>query len=67
MEKKIANINNLRQSLLYNYDRLQKGVIAPKEAREMSDLAGKVMNSCKLEMSYAKMHGRKKKIQFMEG
>lgn len=64
--QKITNIKGLRENLLTNYDKLEKRNITPKEAREISDMAGKIMNTCKLELGYAKHHGKKRKINFLE-
>lgn len=67
MQKKIANIDSLRENLLTNYNKLQNGQLTGKEAKNIADMAGKIMSSCKLELQYAKHHNKKKRISFLEG
>ena len=64
--QKITNIRHLRDNLLLNYDKLERRNITPNEARGISDMAGKIMNTCKLELGYARHHNKKRKIQFLE-
>lgn len=66
MQTEIKNIGQLRENLLSNYTQLADKTITPKEAKVFSDISGKVMSSCKLEIAYAKHHNQLRKIEFLE-
>lgn len=58
---KINNVEDLRANLSDVFDALRDGKIAHKEAKEMSNLAGKMINSAKVQLDY---HGLRKDENF---
>jgi len=58
---KISNVNDLRNNLSDVFEALRKGDIAHKEAKEISNLAGKMINSAKVQLDY---HGLRKDEDF---
>lgn len=49
---KISNVNDLRNNLSDVFEALRNGDIAHKEAKEISNLAGKMINSAKVQLDY---------------
>lgn len=64
--QKISNISELRNDLLTTYEALKAGEIDPTKAKEFSNLAGKVINTLKVQISYNEQMGLKTKIDFLE-
>jgi hypothetical protein len=65
--KKVTNIEELRNDQLEVYQQLRSGEITRNDAKEAANVAGKIMNSIKLEIAYN--HATKKSetiIPFME-
>jgi hypothetical protein len=60
------NITELRQSLLANYIQIKAGKMGLNTAKELSNHAGKIINSLKVELEYNQMLGIKTKIDFLE-
>jgi hypothetical protein len=58
---KISNVNDLRNNLSDVFEALRNGDIAHKEAKEISNLAGKMTNSAKVQLDY---HGLRKDEDF---
>ena len=52
---KISNVNDLRNNLSDVFEALRNGNIAHKEAKEISNLAGKMINSAKAQLDYHAM------------
>jgi|TARA_R110000782_G_scaffold5411_1_gene18695 hypothetical protein len=48
----MKNVNDLRNNLSEVFNALRKGDIEPKEAKEISNLAGKMINSAKVQLDY---------------
>jgi|TARA_R110000868_G_scaffold395769_1_gene667680 hypothetical protein len=57
----ISNVNDLRNNLSDVFEALRNGDIAHKEAKEISNLAGKMINSAKVQLDY---HGLRKDEDF---
>ena len=57
----IDNVESLRNNLSEIFDALRDGAIAHKEAKEISNLAGKMINSAKVQLDY---HGLRKDEDF---
>ena len=57
----IDNVESLRNNLSAIFDALRDGAIAHKEAKEISNLAGKMINSAKVQLDY---HGLRKDEDF---
>ena len=66
MEKIPNNIEELRNSLTQNYSKILSGELIPKVAKEVTNTAGKIINTCKIQMDYNKELGIKKEIPFLE-
>lgn len=63
----MKNIQDLRESLSENYVSLKTGKMAIPHAKELANVAGKMISSVKAEMEYNRMTGRQKtRIPFME-
>ena len=58
---KISNVNDLRNNLSDVFEALRNGDIAHKETKEISNLAGKMINSAKVQLDY---HGLRKDEDF---
>jgi hypothetical protein len=58
---KISNVNDLRNNLSDVFEALRNGDIAHKEAKEISNLAGKMITSAKVQLDY---HGLRKDEDF---
>ena len=55
----MKNIKELRDEQILVYDQLKKGKIGQAQAKELANVAGKIMGSAKLQMEYNKMTGSK--------
>lgn len=60
------NIKDLRDSLLNSFNELQNGELDHKQAKEQTNMAGKIISSAKIELDYNKFQGDNKKIDFLE-
>ncbi len=61
----MKTIKKLREELLSVFDRLKNGEIDLKEAAEMNNTAGKIINTARVELEYSKLRGEKPKIDFL--
>ncbi len=59
-------VTQLRDELVNNFNDLKAGKINPKEAKEFANVAGKILSSAKLELSYNVSRNYDKKIDFLE-
>jgi len=66
MNKKIKNIEDLREDLLIIYENLRDGEIGLREAKERNNTAGKVLNSAKLQLEYNVFTKSKAKVDFLD-
>jgi hypothetical protein len=62
----MKNINELRAITTKSIHDVLSKKLGVKEAKEASNMIGKVLSSVKLEMEYNKYIGNKKKINFLE-
>lgn len=62
MEK---NIKTLRDDLLDAFDALRQGTLANKAAKEITNMAGKIILSARVELDYNKFLDNKKVIAFL--
>lgn len=60
------NINELRGSLIDNYKSMKAGKMSLKTGKELANMAGKIINSVKVELEYNQFIGKKEKIGFLE-
>lgn len=65
-QRKITNITQLTDNLLENFEKLQKGAIHEKRAKEISNMAGKIINSTKVQLEYNNYMKYRSKIAFLE-
>ncbi len=62
----MKNMNELRNELSKVFDGLKDGTIKPNEAAEMSNVAGKMINSTKVQIEYYALRKETPKISFLE-
>ena len=60
------NILDLRNDLIKSYEELQSGKMSLRDAKEQANLAGKIMNSAKLQLEYNVYAKRQERIAFLE-
>lgn len=65
MKAKINNIEDLRNSVLSNYNALENGKMERALCKELNNTAGKIMASVSLELKYQHHLGIKKQIDFL--
>lgn len=66
METTINNIQDLTNHLVKNYEKLCSGELEAKEAKEISNMAGKIIGSAKVNLEYNKQMDYKRKISFLD-
>jgi len=62
----IENINDLRISLCETYDQVRAGVIERAQAEALSNVAGKIISTLKVELVNAKLKNETPQIGFIE-
>lgn len=62
----MQNITELRKSLADNYDKMKNGEMEIKEGKELSNCAGKIIQSLKVELEYQSLLGTKKEIDYLK-
>jgi hypothetical protein len=60
------NVKNLRDSLIESFEQLKSGKLKPKEAKELTNMAGKIILSAKTELDYNKYMKQDRKIDFLD-
>lgn len=60
------NITELRKSLCENYEKIKSGEMDLKMGKELTNAAGKIIASVKVELEYSQYTGAKNKISFLE-
>jgi hypothetical protein len=60
------NIQELRNELLKSFSDLQNGKLKTKDAKELTNLSGKIILSAKVELDYNKFMKHNKKIDFLD-
>lgn len=63
----ITNINELRDFLSNDLERSSAGEITPATANASANLAGKIIQTVKMELEYNKMAGLSPNIGFLKG
>ena len=62
----MRNVNELREQLAATFAGLNSGAIEAAEAKELANLAGKMINSAKVQLEYHALRGEDKtKITFL--
>ena len=62
----MKNANELRKELSAVFDQLAKGALSAKDASELANIAGKMINSAKVQLEYNQRTGVHKRISFLE-
>jgi hypothetical protein len=62
----MQNINELREELSMVFEGLKNGSIKPGEAAEMSNVAGKMINSAKVQIEYYALRKEQPTINFLK-
>lgn len=61
----MKNATELRAALAQVFNDLKEGAIKPNEASELANLAGKMINSAKVQVEYHAMRGDVPHITFL--
>ncbi len=64
-KKKIMNIKHLRDELLDVFSKLTLGKMGLNQAKETANVAGKIINTAKVQLEYNKYTQSKKEIKFL--
>jgi len=62
----MQNITELRKALTRNYAEMENGSMDLKLGSELCNVAGKIINSLKVELEYNSLMKNNKKIEFLE-
>ena len=62
----MKNIKDLRDELIESFGELKSGKLKTKDAKELTNMAGKIIHSAKTELDYNKHIGSKRKIEFLD-
>ena len=63
----INNVDELRNYLANELERVSSGQTTPAAANASANLAGKILSSVKMELEYNKMVGASPQIGFLKG
>lgn len=63
--KKIKNIVDLRDNLITQYENIAENKLDIKKSKEMSNAAGKILSSVKVQLENNKLNKIKKPIAFL--
>ena len=67
VEQKVSkNINDLREILSEEIDKLRQGKTTPASINAITNATGKIFSSIKLELEYAKILGEKPDIRYIK-
>ncbi len=62
----MKNITELRKKLAKNFEAMESKTMTLKTGKELANMAGKIINSCKVELEYNAYMDIKTKIPFLE-
>jgi hypothetical protein len=65
MSKKM-NIKDLRDSLLESFEQLKAGNLKTKDAKELTNMSGKIILSAKVQIDYNKFMKLERNIDFLD-
>lgn len=63
----MKSVTVLRDELAEVFDQLKSGEIKPKEAGELANVAGKMINSAKVQLEYYALRKEVPNIPFLKG
>jgi hypothetical protein len=61
-----TNVDEMRKSVLAEYQRLVDGVITPEQAKASGNLAGKVLGLTSMEVEARRLAGKNTMIPFVD-
>ena len=61
------NVTKLRKELTKTFESLKNKEIGISEAKEVANVAGKIISSAKTQLEYNKWSGSKDEIEFLKG
>lgn len=61
------SIEGMRKELAGVFQKLKKGQLDPKEASQMNNCAGKILNSLRVELEYYAQRKEQPVIKFFDG
>lgn len=61
----MKTVQQLRSELCEVFDGLRDGTIAPKDAKEINNAAGKIIASVKVQLEYSQLRDEKPEIEFL--
>lgn len=62
----MTTITDIRDQLIEVFNGLRDGSIQPKEAIEINNTAGKIINSAKVQIAYSALRGEAPHIPFLD-
>lgn len=62
----MQNITELRKSLTDNYEKMKNGEMEIKQGKELSNCAGKIIQSLKVELEYQTLLGITNEIDYLK-
>ena len=62
----MKNVKDLRDNLTGIFEGILDHSVTLAEAKGLTITAGRIISTCKLEIDYAKLNKKEKKIQFLE-
>jgi len=63
----MQNVTEMRAQLAEVFADLRAGKIEPKIVTELNNAAGKIINSCRIQLEYQTMTKEKPSIAFLDG
>jgi hypothetical protein len=60
------NVKELRDSLTENYAQIKAGKMSVEKGNALAKTAGKILNTCKMELQYNESINEKRRIEFLE-
>ncbi len=64
--KKITNVQDLTNDLTQSYQELKSGALSHEKAKEVSRMAGRILNSAKTQLEYNMFMKQRRKINFLD-
>lgn len=62
----MTNITDIRDSLIEVFDKLRDGDMDLKQAAEINNTAGKIINTAKVQLAYAALRGEAPYVPFLD-
>jgi hypothetical protein len=62
----MRNVKDLRDELISTFEKLRDGLIGIREAKEVANVAGKILSSAKIQLEYNVYTKSKRRVKFLE-